>query len=336
MFSSKKAKGRQNIRRKEAAAGDGAADDGLADVVKRSAKPKAESKPYGISGMALGSGGGSDGGDGGGGGAAVGGARPGRARAALQIPNHTPEHAEGDGGERAYSHADILELKGESARTGAPEADGVVYPFADEGIPDSQQIYMAKKLRRERRAVQAAEEPGNAHDEDFIRLSDDMEDSRLDDAEDTGAGDAGMSDLDDGAAEGEDENDAVIVDKNERAEFSRVSRKAMEESVAQVNESELSDWESAQLRSAGVATVPRAAGQGPLLPEDAGFEFDHEQLRFMIEQEASQLAVEEARLSAARDRLAASTAALEELDRSIEHAQRQHDHFMSLNKATAV
>ncbi|KAJ2775414.1 hypothetical protein IWQ56_000052 [Coemansia nantahalensis] len=300
MFSFKKARGRQNIRRKEAAA----PEDEAADVIKRPTKPRAESKPHGMPGASLGSSGGGDGGE-----------------------------------ERTYSSTTIQGLKEESSAVGTPEAGGAAYPFAAGGIPDSQQIYMAKKLRRERRAAQAMGEASGAEsgdEEDFIRLSDDMEGSRLDDADGAGAGDAVASDPGDSEAGGEDADDAVIVDKNERAAFGRASRRAMEESIAQSHGGDMSDWESVQLRSAGLSAPAAPASRAPLLPEDGGFEFDAAQLRFMIAQEVDQQTVDEARLATARDRLAASSAALEELERSIEDAQRQYDHFLSLAKATAA
>ncbi|KAJ2712576.1 hypothetical protein H4R19_002684 [Coemansia spiralis] len=306
MFSFKKARGRQNIRRKETAAEDGAGAEELGDVVKRSVKPRAESRPPGLPGMALGS---SSGGG-------------------------------GDGNERTYSRTEMDELKEDSSTAGTPDTGGA-YPFAAEGIPDSQQIYMAKKLRRERRAAQAMDEPGvaennNDDEEDFIRLSDDMEDARLDDAGGARTSDADVSDADDRETGGEDAFDAVIVDKNERAAFNRAARKAMEESIAQAHDSEMSDWESAQLRSAGVPAMAAPASQAPLLPEDGGFEFDGEQLKFMIAQATNQLAADEARLATAKERLAASSTALEELEHNIEHAQRQYDHFLSLAKATSA
>ncbi|KAJ2783321.1 hypothetical protein H4R18_001767 [Coemansia javaensis] len=291
MFSFKRTKGRHNIRRKDAAAADeDAADSGAADIVKRSAKPGA--KQRGVA-TAAGLGGGS-----------------GSAAAEDAGPEGT-----------------------QPAAAGVAERAGA-YPFSTDGIPDSQQIYMAKKLRRERQAAQrmggdgAEGEGEKEEEEDFIRLSDDMESSRLD-----GPGEEDT--LGDIAVEGEDEHDAVIVDKAERAEFNRVARMAMDESIAQAHSDRDDDWESAQLRSAGVPALPRAAGEQPRAPEDEGFELDREQLRFMLAQEEGQLAVEEERLTTARKRLAAAEAALEDLGRQIEHAQKQYDRFLALTKAAA-
>ncbi|KAJ2156287.1 hypothetical protein GGF46_005289 [Coemansia sp. RSA 552] len=228
-------------------------------------------------------------------------------------------------GPHPYTQEEIQALKKDTEK---PDTQTTAYPFSTQGIPNAQDIYMAKKLRRQRQAAQKMgdEDSGDEQrkEEDFISLSDDMASSHI------------QVSHPDTLEEPEDTLDTVIVDPGERAEFGRVARQAMGESIEQVHEDELSEWENEQLRSAGVATPRRrpkgSQANGPL--RDEGFEFDMEQFRFMLVQEENQLKLDQDRLETTNRQLAASSKALEELDHSIEHARKQYDHFASLAKST--
>ncbi|KAJ2556645.1 hypothetical protein EV175_001864 [Coemansia sp. RSA 1933] len=254
--------------------------------------------------------------------------------------------------ERTYSHEDLDALRSGSKRPDdltAMDVDSeeqptnnqekTVYPFAGEGIPNAQDIYMAKKLRRQRQAVLKMADDDDAEDDedmaairesdDFIALSDEMASSRI-------RGTTSQEILDNGAEEGEDEMDKVLVDKNDRAKFNRIMRMAKEESIEHAqDEDEPSDWENGQLRNAGITSIidgkagkqTRAAS----LPKDTGnYEFDESHLEFLLEQETSQLALEEDRLRVAKERREQASNALEDLSKQLSEAQKQWDHFSSL------
>ncbi|KAJ2676306.1 hypothetical protein IWW42_000594 [Coemansia sp. RSA 1085] len=212
--------------------------------------------------------------------------------------------------ERQYTDEDLLALKEDTLESS--------YPFSSGEIPNAQEIYMAKRLRRQRQAAHKM-----ADDVDYIRLSKDLDEAQVF----TSDGDT-MGHV---AIDGEDELDTVIIDKNERSEFENISKQAMKESIEHMNE--MSDWENEQLRNAGVSTSNRKSQNE--LPKDSGFAFDMEQFKFIIAQEENQMAIDQERLSAAKGKLQASLQKLEELQQSIGHAQKQYDHFVSLVKSTS-
>ncbi|KAJ2457643.1 hypothetical protein GGF42_002553 [Coemansia sp. RSA 2424] len=255
--------------------------------------------------------------------------------------------------QRGYSREDMAELASESYRRKAtPPVEATVrYPFAPEGIPDAHEIYLAKQLRRQRQAAGLADAEMDVDDgdgdsdasdsairrnggQDYISLSDGLASSRIRSLQ----ADVHM---DDGAmAEGEDELDAVIVDKNERAEFNRTARRAKEESIEQAQEEdEPSDWEKEQLRNAGFApALPRQAKndgtQHHNMPtDDGGFEYDDAMLSFLLGQEKNQLALEQDQLQAAQAELNAAKDALDTISKNIAETQAQWRHFSSLAKS---
>ncbi|KAJ2801190.1 hypothetical protein H4R20_003775 [Coemansia guatemalensis] len=207
------------------------------------------------------------------------------------------------------------------------KADTTAYPFSSEGLPNAKDIYMAKKLRQQRRAAQQMDAAESAGEEDFIKLSDDMANSQISSEEPDNLGGP--------AVEGEDEYDAVIIDKSERAEFARSTKKSLEETIERAHDDELSEWEHAQLRNAGIATLKESTGKQMPPPKDGGFEFNSEDLKFMIAQEKNQLDIDKERLKSAKERLEASALAIENLQRDVEQAQKQYDHFASLAKDMA-
>ncbi|KAJ1858989.1 hypothetical protein LPJ76_000574 [Coemansia sp. RSA 638] len=221
---------------------------------------------------------------------------------------------------------EIQTLKDETLVRNAQPASDTAYPFSNEGIPDAQEIYMAKKLRRQRQAAQKMNGEDSDKEEDFISLSDNMANSQIRSAEHVS--------LNDAIAEGEDEMEAVIIDKGERAEFGRVAKQAMEESIDQAHDDEMSDWENEQLRNAGVSAPHKSSKLQAHLPKDNGFKFDMDQFKFIIAQDKNQLAIEQDRLRSAKEKLVASSNALDQLRQNIEQAQKQYDHFSSLAKST--
>ncbi|KAJ2827705.1 hypothetical protein IWW50_001759 [Coemansia erecta] len=296
MFSFKKSKGRRNIRKKETDDEEMAVDSGAADIIKRTATPKSES-------------------------AAGKSSRP-----SLQIKELADERAEQSEDPRQYTRDDIQALKEETPIRQSEPASEAAYPFSSEGIPNAQDIYMAKKLRRQRQAAHKMNEEDSANEEDFISLADNMASSQIRGTD--------RVDLENSIAEGEDELDAVIIDKGERAEFGRIAKQAMEESIDHAHDDEMSEWENEQLRNAGIAAPPKFDARQASLPEDNGFKFDMNQFKFIIAQEKNQQAIEQDRLKLAKEKLAASSYALDELRQNIEKAQKQYDHFSSLAKTT--
>ncbi|KAJ2611301.1 hypothetical protein H4S08_003231 [Coemansia sp. RSA 1365] len=215
----------------------------------------------------------------------------------------------------------------EKAKVQKSKAEDVAYPFSSEGLPNAKDIYMAKKLRQQRRAAQQMDANEGAGEEDFVKLSDDMANSQISSEEPDNLGGP--------AVEGEDEFDTVIIDKNERKEFARSTKKALEESIEHAHDDEISDWEHAQLRNAGIANITHNTPKRIPLPKDTGFKFNSEDLKFMIAQENNQLGMERDRLKSAEERLKASTQATENLQRDIEQAQKQYNHFLSMVKDLA-
>ncbi|KAJ2684072.1 deoxycytidyl transferase [Coemansia spiralis] len=330
MFGFKKSKGKRNIRKKDDDQDDTATDEGAgaADIIRRvtvtetkAPTPKAATTPSLSFGVDANS-------------------------EAIETKKLSSGHEldginegsvlRGDTEERGYSKEDLAALASESHhRKPAPvDVAAAPYPFASEGIPDAHEIYMAKQLRRQRQAAGPVgmdvdegdgSEPGfhGDGDRDFISLSDGFTSSKI-------RGSQIDSHLDDGAvAEGEDELDAVIVDKNERAEFNRTARRAKEESIEQAqDEDEPSDWEKEQLRNAGFASAalrqPRGGGRSHDLPKDeGGFEYDETLLSFLLGQEKNQLAIEQDRLQATQAELSATKEALATIVKHIAEAQGQ-------------
>ncbi|KAJ2890439.1 hypothetical protein IWW38_004128, partial [Coemansia aciculifera] len=348
MFGFKKSKGRQNIRKKDDDQVDEAADKSVAaaDIVRRtvdteqkSSTPKATSSTPGLS-FGIDNGpveietkrlhsdhklGGVD----------------------MEEPSHQYQASE-----RGYSREDMAALAAESHRskTTLPAEATKPYPFASEGIPDAQEIYLAKQLRRQRQAaglagtemgVDDSEDDSEASDttirrnggQDYISLSDGLASSRIRSLQ----ADVYLDDGD--IAEGEDEHDVVIVDKTERAEFGRTMRRAKEESIEQAQEEdEPSDWENEQLRNAGFAHAQLRKFKGDEaqsfgVPRDeGGFEYDDTLLSFLLGQEKNQLALEQDALQSAQAELSATKDALEEIVKNITETRAKWVHFSSLAK----
>ncbi|KAJ2401995.1 hypothetical protein GGI23_001022 [Coemansia sp. RSA 2559] len=349
MFGFRKSKAKRSIRKRDDSATESGLenDDGPADVVKRNSKaatPRQESRTLGASsGTGLSFGADED----------VHLTNMKMNRSNLHINDIVGEHViQDEDTTRTYSHAEINVLKSGSER---PD-DGVsmdvdpekgaasnqeattVYPFAVEGVPNAQEIYMAKKLRRQRQAEQRMNDDDGENDEemadiresdDFIALSDEMASSRI-------RGTTRQELLDDGAVEGEDEMDTIIIGKNDRAEFDRNLRMAKEESIEHAqDEDEPSDWENEQMRNAGVASIVHGKFSNRThtasLPKDTGnYRYDGSHLTFLLEQEKDQLALEEDRLRVAKERREQSSKALEDLTKQLAEAQVQWDHFSSL------
>ncbi|KAJ1988600.1 hypothetical protein GGI26_002446 [Coemansia sp. RSA 1358] len=222
------------------------------------------------------------------------------------------------------------------------EQNGVAYPFATDGIPNAQEIYLAKKLRRQRQIVQRNDDEDIESDvhmedvrerEDYIALSDDLASSCINTT--TARADDDL--LDDGDTEGEDELDTIIIDKTERAEFLRNAQKAKEESIEKAqDEEEPSDWENEQLRNAGIAsaTIRSIQGNGRLsasLPKNNNsYKYDSSHLAFLLGQEKNQLSIEQERLQVAQSRHIQSNNTLEKLQSQMNETQKQWDHFSSL------
>ncbi|KAJ1667001.1 hypothetical protein IW140_002213 [Coemansia sp. RSA 1813] len=348
MFGFKKSKAKRNIRKRDDSATESGMenDDAPTDVVKRNSKstPRQESRTLGASSGTVPSFGGNE--------EDVPLKNTKKNRTNLQIKEFVGDNVTGDeNAVRTYSYEELYALKRGSVRPDdmAPmdvdlgeqpniNQEESVYPFASEGIPNAQDIYMAKKLRRQRQAEQrmVGDDAENNEDmadiresDDFIALNDDMANSRI-------RSTTNQELLDDGTVEGEDEMDTVIVDKNDRAEFNRNLRMAKEESIEHAqDEDEPSDWENEQLRNAGVASIAHGSGSkhahAVSLPKDTGnYKHDGSHLTFLLEQEKDQLALEEDHLKAAKERCEQSSNALEDLTKQLSEAQVQWDHFSSL------
>ncbi|KAJ2747970.1 hypothetical protein GGI20_000057 [Coemansia sp. BCRC 34301] len=344
MFAFKKSKGKRNIRKKDDDK-DGVATDeslGAADIVRRTANgepkaatPKTASTTPGLSFGVENS-----------------------AEAIVTKRLHLgyelgSTNSEGSPHEREYSKEYMAALASETYRHNVipPVEASVPYPFASEGIPDAHEIYLAKQLRRQRQAAGIANAEMDIDDtdsdsntsgtairhsggQDYISLSDGLVSSRTRSSQ-------AATHLDDGAiVEGEDEFDAVIVNKSERAEFNRTSRRAKEESIEQAQEEdEPSDWEKEQLRSAGFAPAQpqqpksdRTRSQG--MPRDeGGFEYDDTLLSFLLGQERNQLALEQDQLQATQAELCATKDTLDTIVKSIAETQAQWSHFSSLARS---
>ncbi|KAI8324693.1 hypothetical protein GQ54DRAFT_316080 [Martensiomyces pterosporus] len=334
MFGFKKPKGRRNIRKKqEGAVEEAASQDEPTGIVKRTSK--LSSKVDAVStasspGLSFGSEQGSEF------------IKVRKSRPSARIKEIISEQSTRDAEERKYTDDDIQALKDESAKPTSdtylpPEAAASRYPFSNEGLPDAQEIYMAKKLRRQRQAAQRMEDAEDGvnsgamrNEDDFVSLADGLASSTI--------GSTKLDDLlDDGATEGEDEGDVVIIGKNEREEYSRSSRIAKEESIMHAQEEgEASDWENEQLRNAGVASAnPHLDKRGVQRPVDSGgFEFDSSYLGFLIAQEKNQLALEKNRLMAVQNDIEHTNAALKAIQEEAEVAQKQWEHFTAITKAT--
>ncbi|KAJ2852548.1 hypothetical protein IWW36_000177 [Coemansia brasiliensis] len=285
MFASKKSKGRRNIRKKEADAAEEAHGSGSAAVIKRSAKSNSVSTK--------------------------------NSRLATHNKDAAADKLEHVEEQRQYTDDDLLALKEESSVSVAKSESN--YPFSSGDIPNAQEIYMAKKLRRQRQAAQKM-----VDDVDYIRLSEDLNDTQIYTSEADTMGYV--------AIDGEDELDRVIIDKNERSEFEHISKQAMKETIEQMDD--MSDWENEQLRNAGVSASFNQSNNHKQLPKDNGFKFDMDQFKFIIAQEENQMAIDQSRLNTAKEKLEASLQKLDELQQSISHAQKQYDHFLSLVKST--
>ncbi|KAJ2493805.1 hypothetical protein IWW37_000191 [Coemansia sp. RSA 2050] len=343
MFGFKKSKGKRNIRKKDDGQDDTATDEGTgtADIIRRvtatgakALTPKTATTPslsFGadVDAKAIGTK---------------------KLTSGYELDGIKEEPIlRDDTEERGYSKEDLAALASESHHLKPTSLDvaAAPYPFSSEGIPDAHEIYMAKQLRRQRQAAGPIDadmdvdndadgsEPGfyGDGDRDFISLSDGFASSRIRSSQID-------SRFDDGAvAEGEDELDAVIIDKNERAEFNRTARRAKEESIEQAqDEDEPSDWEKEQLRSAGFASTLLRQSKGgdrsyDVPKDEGGFEYDDTLLSFLLGQEKNQLALEQDRLKAAQAELSATKDALDTIVKHIAEAQGQWNHFSSLARS---
>ncbi|PIA13783.1 hypothetical protein COEREDRAFT_89302 [Coemansia reversa NRRL 1564] len=315
MFSSRKSKGRRNIRKKDFDTNEDATNSESTDVIKRSSKLNTDAKVSGASNLRFGNGNPES--------VAVR-----KERSSMRAKEFVAMKTEHEQVDQQYPQDDMSILENAKVVQGSEsKADDVIYPFSNEGLPNAKEIYMAKKLRQQRRAAQHMDVEGSAGEEDFIKLSDDMANSQISGEE--------LDNLGGPAVEGEDEFDTVIIDKNERAEFARSTKKALEESIEHAHDDEISDWEHSQLRNAGIVNIAQNTGKQIPLPKDNGFEFNSEDLKFMIAQENNQLGIENERLKSANEQLEASTQAAENLQRDLEQAQKQYDHFLSMVKELA-
>ncbi|KAJ1964091.1 hypothetical protein GGI12_001637, partial [Dipsacomyces acuminosporus] len=323
MFGFKKSKGRKNIRRKdEGATPEVAAEDHAADIVKRSSKPSAKQESAVTNSPGLSFGVDQSAGEF---------IEVKKSRASAKIKGLIAEQRAQDTEQTKYTAGDIQSLKKETEKA-------ALYPFSNEGIPNAHEIYMAKKLRRQRQAELRMEDVDDSvdtiamhnDDEEFISLTDDLANSKIASSE--------LRDfMDDGATEGEDEEDAVIIGKNDRQEYASSSRRAKEEAVGQAQEEdESSDWENEQLRNAGVAPLkPHSAdARSTRLPVDrGGFEFDGSFLNFLLAQEKNQLGIERDRLETVQRDVERTREALGEIQKESEVAQKQWDHFTAMSKS---
>ncbi|KAJ1947747.1 deoxycytidyl transferase [Kickxella alabastrina] len=336
MFGFKKSKVRRNIRKRDDnAAEEELVDDAPVNIVKRSTKQTSKpATPLSAStGLSFGTEDKSDS------------TQAQKIRASLQLNDGlVGQTGANEAGARTYLAEDFEALKSASAKpldlseeTCADKA----YPFADEGIPNAQDIFLAKKLRRQRQAAAAAatdqqddgldiDQDRFSEGDDFISLTDNMASSRVNDTNETKLDDP----FDDGAAEGEDELDMVIIDKTERNEFNFTARRAKEQSIEQAQDAdEPSDWENEQLRNAGVSLHIEPRVSGLRLPEDnGGLEFDDSLLRLMLEEDQNQLKIEQHRLEKAQANLQRSRDAVLVIRKGTEEAQAQLSHFTLLAK----
>ncbi|KAI7829222.1 hypothetical protein BX661DRAFT_197998 [Kickxella alabastrina] len=327
MFGFKKSKVRRNIRKRDDnAAEEELVDDAPVNIVKRSTKQTSKpATPLSAStGLSFGTEDKSDS------------TQTQKIRASLQLNDGlVGQTGANEAGARTYLAEDFEALKSASAKpldlseeTCADKA----YPFADEGIPNAQDIFLAKKLRRQRQAAAAAatdqqddgldiDQDRFSEGDDFISLTDNMASSRVNDTNETKLDDP----FDDGAAEGEDELDMVIIDKTERNEFNFTARRAKEQSIEQAQDAdEPSDWENEQLRNAGVSLHIEPRVSGLRLPEDnGGLEFDDSLLRLMLEEDRNQLKIEQHRLEKAQANLQRSRDAVLVIRKGTEEAQAQ-------------
>ncbi|KAJ2078690.1 hypothetical protein H4R24_004297 [Coemansia sp. RSA 988] len=312
MFSSRKLKGRRNIRKKGVDTNEDASNSESTDVIKRSSKPKTDAKASGTSNLSFRNGDSES-------------ISARKDRSSMRVKEVVAMAAEHESADQQYPQEDMAILEETSTNQVSKSKPGTVtYPFSSEGLPNSKDIYMAKKLRQQRRAAHHMDVTESAGEEDFIKLSDGMANSQISSEEPDNLGGP--------AVEGEDEFDSVIIDKNERAEFAQSTKKALKESIEHAHDDEISEWENAQLRNAGIATFnPTASKQIPS-PKDSGFEFNCEDLKFMIAQEKNQLDIENERLKSAKERLEDSTHAIEKLQQDLEQTKKKYNHFSSLAK----
>ncbi|KAJ1944712.1 hypothetical protein FBU59_002527 [Linderina macrospora] len=331
MFGFRKSKGRRNIRKKDDSALE---DDGTAvEIVKRSAKSTARSERTigGSTGLSFGT----------------------ETTPTDTMPNNWHENmAVNQDTQMAETHTPHaqdeghnVELVAEGSKSEPTKSEPAPYPFATDGIPDAQQILQAKKLRRQRQAVElyGLDDEFDDDDEgfgsrnsqpDFISLSDNLAGSRI-----SGPNLSNPYDEDDdisGNAAAEDEDDAVIIDKKEREQHRESSRLAKEQLIEEAQEaSEVSDWENEQLRNAGVtssrSTLKR---QSHSRPKDTGsFKFDDSYMSFLLGQENGQLGIDEDRMKTLEKDIAQTAGALKDIASEMEAAQKQWDHFSTMAKS---
>lgn len=250
----------------------------------------------------------------------------------ISVTSTTKRQAEQDIGSIKENEMDV-----EQPEPVAQEDTGSQFPFESQssGIPNAQEIYMAKKLRNQRR-VTAQNQP---EEDDYIALSEEFADSSLRHPTLVSVEEA----LDEFRVEGEDEMDRIIVDGGERDEFNQKVRQANIESVELAqDEDEPSDWEREQLRNAGIGTPSlghfrsdTAKDTRHELPKDeGGAEFDREYLDFVMKQEKAQLEMDQQKLNAVLNKIEDAEKMLEEIQQSSEDTQKQWDHFMSLEKVS--
>ncbi|KAJ1722887.1 hypothetical protein LPJ53_002757 [Coemansia erecta] len=228
----------------------------------------------------------------------------------------------------------------ESVEAGAAAADTqsageALDPFGGGGgeLPTAQDVYEARRQRRQQQAVLAARARG----------ADDDDEGDYENVVDGGFSGADFIGLDlSGASSGASGDEGPLaVGRAERQAEQAASRRTMAQQVERAqSDGESSDWERAQLRSAGVAVDTgkqrdkhrRAAAA----EEDEGeWRFDAEFVRLVIDEEMRQEAEERERLRVAEARLARAAAAVERADAGIAEAQRQLAHFTALAKTIA-
>ncbi|KAJ2781774.1 hypothetical protein GGI15_003120 [Coemansia interrupta] len=188
------------------------------------------------------------------------------------------------------------------------------------GFPTAHDVYAARRQRRQQHAVlasQAGEDSDDAAAEgfggaDFVRLD--------------------LSPESSGASS--DNEEPLAVGRAERQAEQVAERRAMAQLVELAqSDDEASDWERAQLRSAGVAVDPGRSRPRRVWEQDEGeWRFDAKFVRLVVEEEVRQLDEECERLRVAEAALARADDAVARADEGVVLAQRQLAHFTALAK----
>ncbi|KAJ1858814.1 hypothetical protein LPJ73_001869 [Coemansia sp. RSA 2703] len=191
-----------------------------------------------------------------------------------------------------------------------------LHPFGGGSeFPSAQDVYAARRQRQQQQAVLAAGVDDD-DEEDYVALS-------------VGASDA-ASDAELGG------DSPLLVGREERALGNLAARRTKAQQVQEAqSDDESSDWERAQLQSAGVAldSVARDGQKRRNRWADDGWQFDARFMRLVVDEEERMLGEELERLRVAEAGLKSAVAAVERADAGIAQAQQQLEHFTALGKS---